>query len=564
MAFASQAVAALSPRVFSVAGSGSLTLSGAGLPATDAGGEFRDVAPLPHGSFLVSGGVVRRVEADGAITTVAGDGSFSFFQEQLGDGGPATSANLDPEGVAGLPGGGFLVADTTHHRVRLVSSTGVISTVAGSGTIGPLFPPLSGPAPQLGDGGPATSASLDYPTSVAVLPGGGYLIADVGDNRVRMVDAHGIITTVAGTGTAGFSGDGGPATTAALNGPSTVAVLPHGGFLIAEQRGNRVRRVDAHGVITAVAGTGRQGTDGDGGRATHAALTSPGGLAVLPGGGFLIAEAGRVRRVDSHGIISTLAGAAQSVRSGNVIFSVEPARAQWSGLSDGLGGPALSAQITPLSLAVEPSGSVLVGAYTHVLMLATGSHPLAAVAIRPPAIVNGFIQLNVAASEPGQERIVVRAARDGRRVATFTEAVGAGVSGFRLPRTPGGTLIVRVTLDSHGRLATDETTIVSGHVLPVGLARAAIAFRCCSGKPPVVQTAHAKRAQEGEETPPSLLSCHRFSATRVDCQWGWQHRCAEAASAVLRNALVYLTVYVPCTFARHPRHQGAPWIAPLL
>lgn len=556
--------AAATPRIFSVTGSGSLTFSGDGLPATDAGGEFRDVAPSPRGGFLVSGGGrVRRVEPDGAIVSVAGNGSFGY-QEALGDGGPATLASLGAEGLAPLPGGGFLVADPAHHRIRLVSARGIITTVAGSGTTGPLFPPPPGVALPLGDGGPATSAGLLYPVDVALLPGGGYLIADAGENRVREVNRRGIISTVAGTGTAGFSGDGGPAVSAELNGPTTVAVLPHGGFLIAEQQGNRIRRVDAHGRIATVAGTGRAGSGGDGGPATRAPLTSPSGLAALPSGGFLVREAERVRRVDPRGLIRTVAGTAQSSRSGNVIFPLEVARTQWSGLSDGLGGPSLDARITPVSLAIEPDGSVLVGAYNHVLALVVGSNPPAAVAIRPPAMVNGLIHLNVAASEPGMERIVVRRARGARRLATFERAVQAGVSSFTLPAIPAGTSIVRVTLHSRGRLATDETAIVSGHILPLRLARAAIAFRCCDGKPPVAASAHAKQAQEAEETPPSLISCHRFSAARVDCQWGWQHRCTEASSAALHNALVYLRRYAPCAFARRPRHRGAPWIAPLL
>ncbi|HTY97291.1 MAG TPA: hypothetical protein VMB91_09645 [Solirubrobacteraceae bacterium] len=443
-----------------------------------------------------------------------------------------------------------------------MNSHGIISTVAGSGS--PMFPRLSGPREPIGDGGPATDASLGYPTGVAVLPGGGYLIADVGDNRVRMVNAQGMISTVAGTGAVGSGGDGGPATKAALDGPEAVAVLPHGGFLIAELHGNRIRRVDAQGTITTVAGTGRWGIGGDGGPATDAGLTEPKGVALLPGGGFLIAEADGVRRVDSHGIIATAAGSKPFVRSGNVEFPVEPARAEWSGLSDGLGGPAIDARIAPLSVAVEPDGSILVGAFTHVLVLASGTHPPPAVAIRPPAIVNGFIHLNVISSEPGRERVVVRRANNGRRVAAFTESVGSGVSGFSLPRTPSGTLTVRVTLHSQGHLATDETAIVSGHVLPLSLARSAIAFRCCSGTTPVVTATRARLAQEAEDATPSIVSCRRFSATRVDCQWGWQHRCTEAASAILRNALVYLTVYTPCTFARHPRHRAAPWIAPLL
>lgn len=566
--------AASAPRVFAVAGSGERQFGGDGGPATDAGGEPLFVAALPHGGFLFSepnSGRVRMVNAHGIITTVAGSGSFSY-SEPLGDGGPATSANLNPTGLAVLPGGEFLVSDPGHRRVRMVSPQGVISTVAGAGPTGPVLPLPTGAASPIGEGGPATSASLQDPEGLAVLPGGGFLIADASANRVRMVNAHGIITTVAGTGAARSSGDGGPATRAGLYGPCAVAVLPGGGFLIAERYGDRIRRVDARGVISTVAGRGvprgflSEGR-GDGGPASRALLDEPSGLAVLPGGGFLIADPGegRVRHVDAHGIITTVAGASQWVQSGRVAFPIEPARQLWSGLSDGLGGPATAVRLTPSGLAVEPDGSILIAAETHVLMLATGRHPPLAVAIRPPTLVAGAIQLKVAASEPGREQVQVSSTPNGARVAALTRTVPAGLTDLGLPRLPSGALVVRVILTAQGRLATDETAIVTGHVLPVSLARAAIASHCCGGAPAVVAATRAKRAQdEEEETPPSVISCHRFTPTRVDCQWGWQGRCAEAASAVLRNVLVYLTVTNSCTYAKHPRQHGVPWIAPLL
>ncbi len=550
--------AASAPRVFALAGSGESQLGGNGGPATDAGGEFRDVVPLAHGGFLVSGQVVRRIDAHGVITTVAGNGS-SNYGEPLGDGGPATKASLEPEGLAVLPGGGFLVADATHGRVRLVNSRGVISTVAGTGA-----------ARSSGDGGPATSAGLLLPVALALLPGGGYLIADQRDNRVRKVDAHGFITTVAGTGAVRSSGDGGPATSAGVYGPTAVAVLPHGGFLIAEAYGRRVRRVDARGVITTVAGGSRSGsligTLGDGGPARLAILDEPSGLAVLPDGEFLFADpgVGRVRRVDNRGIISTVAGAPQAVRSGSVFWSTSPAGTPWSGLSDGLGGPATDALLAPAAAAVAADGSVLISERTHVLMLTTGRHPPLAVAIRPPTVLAGSIAVNVASSQPGRERIEVRSASDGRLLAARTRTVQAGVANFRLPRLPGGPLIVRVTLDGQGRLATDKTAIVSGHFLPVSLARAAVARRCCGGGPPVVPATRAKRAQEAEETAPSVISCHRFGPARVDCRWGWEGRCNEVTSAVLRNALVYLNETTSCVYSKHPSVQSPPLIAPLL
>jgi len=560
--------------VFAVAGSGERQFGGDGGPATDAGGEPLFVAALQHGGFLFSepnNQRVRMVNSHGIIITVAGSGSFSYT-EPLGDGGPATSASLNPTGLAVLPGGGFLVSDAGHDRVRMVSPQGVISTVAGAGPTGPVLPPPTGAARPIGEGGPATSARLQDPEGLAVLPGGGFLIADASANRVRMVNAHGIITTVAGTGAARSSGDGGPATRAGLYGPCAVAVLPGGGFLIVERSGDRIRRVDARGIISTVAGIGPPrgsltGSLGDGGPATRAILYEPSEVAALRGGGFLIADAGdgRVRHVDAHGIITTIAGAPDYVHSGDVAFAVEPARALWSGLSDGLGGSATAARLTPSGLAVEPDGSVLIAAETHVLMLATGRHPPLAVAIRPPSVVKGSIHLKVAASEPGREQVQVSSTPNGARVAALTRNVPAGVTDLGLPRLPSGALVVRVVLAAQGRLATDETAIVTDRVLPMSLARAAIASHCCGGASAVVAATRAKRAQdEGEEAPPSVISCHRFTPTRVDCQWGWQGRCAEAASAVLRDALVYLTVTNSCTYAKYPRHHGVPWIAPLL
>ena len=155
-----------------------------------------------------------------------------------------------------------------------------------------------------GDGGPATQAQLDEPHAVVALPDGGFLIADAGAGRVRRVSPTGTITTVAGNGTRGLAGDGGPATAAEIYDPNGVAVMPDGGFLIAD--GDYVvRRVSPTGIITTVAGTGVPGSAGDGGPATEAQLNLPYSVAVAPDGGFLIADTGnkRVRRVSPTGII---------------------------------------------------------------------------------------------------------------------------------------------------------------------------------------------------------------------------------------------------------------------
>jgi hypothetical protein len=266
--------------------------------------------------------------ATGTISTIAGSDPFGDF---TGDGGPATAAALNnPAGVAALPDGGFLIADAAAARVRRVSPSGIIATVAGTGTRG-----ISG------DGGPATAAEIYDPQGVAALPDGGFLIAD-GDYVVRRVSPTGIISTVAGTGTPGFSGDGGPATAAQLTNPNAVAVTADGGFLIADSGNRRIRRVSSSGIISTVAGTGVQGSSGDGGAATAAQLNAPEGLATTPDGGFLIADwfANRVRWVSPTGVITTVAGTGTPTLFLN-----------------GDGGPATAANISmPYAVAVTPAG----------------------------------------------------------------------------------------------------------------------------------------------------------------------------------------------------------------
>jgi ribosomal protein S11 len=161
-----------------------------------------------------------------------------------------------------------------------------------------------------GDGGPAVGARLDAPSDVVPLGGGAFLIADTASNRIRMVDADGLIRTVAGTGAAGFGGDGGAAVAASLNRPEGLSVLPGGGFLIADTGNNRIRKVGADGLITTVAGSGAAGFDGDDGPATGLRLNRPEGVAALSGGRFLIADTAnnRIRIVDQAGVMTTSAG----------------------------------------------------------------------------------------------------------------------------------------------------------------------------------------------------------------------------------------------------------------
>jgi hypothetical protein len=230
---------------------------------------------------------------DGTIVNVAG--TTAGF---AGDGGPATQAQLDaPSDVAFLSPTSVVIADFNNDRIRQVQPDGTIVTAAGGAGRGPG-----------GDGGPATSAQLDRPRGVTALPGGGYLIADTFNHRIRRVAPDGTITTVAGT-TQGLSGDGAGAAKAQLSFPSDTAVLPGGGFLIADTGNDRIRRVAPDGTISTVAGTSR-GFGGDGGPATAAQLNQPRDIAIASDGAILIADTGndRIRRVDPNGTISTVAG----------------------------------------------------------------------------------------------------------------------------------------------------------------------------------------------------------------------------------------------------------------
>ena len=318
--------------IFSFAGTGAPGFGGDGGPATSAAlRQPTAVAWLGDGGALVADYAnhrIRRISPSGQISTVAGTGVAGYS----GDGGPATSARLNwPLDVDPTADGGFLIADLGNLRVRKVSATGIITTVAGTGQAG-----------TLGDGGLATKARFMAPTGVAVTAGGGFLVVDAGAHNVRRVSASGTITRVAGTGTAGGSGDGGPAFMAQLNTPVDVATLPDGGFLVTEYEGQRIRRVSAAGVITRVAGTGTAGFSGDGGAATAARLNKPVGVSTTADGGFLIGDSlnGRVRKVSAAGTITTVAGSAMRGYAGD-------------------GGPAALAQLRSPGAAAEAANGAL-------------------------------------------------------------------------------------------------------------------------------------------------------------------------------------------------------------
>ncbi|MDW8169332.1 MAG: hypothetical protein RML74_12745 [Acidobacteriota bacterium] len=273
---------------------------------------------------------VRAVDPQGVIRTVAGGG--------IGDGGDPRQATLNlPYGVAVDKRGRLYIADTEHHRIRrltLGAENPRIETIAGTG--------LSG---YNGDERPAIEARLNSPRGLAVDAEGNLYIADTFNHRVRKITPDGVITTVAGTGRAGFSGDGGLATRAELRLPLAVAVDAEGRLYIADAGNNRVRRVELDGTITTIVGTGKRGFGGDDGPAIAAALDTPAALAFDKDGRLLIADAGnhRLRRVDlSSGTIVTIAGKGTPGSGGD-------------------GGAAKDAELnTPSGLAVDAEGTVYI------------------------------------------------------------------------------------------------------------------------------------------------------------------------------------------------------------
>jgi uncharacterized protein (TIGR03437 family) len=364
-----------------VAGSGSVGFAGDGGSATATTTNTgpgvalygpRAIAFDSAGNYYLAdsgNGRIRKVNTKQIINTVAGNGTLGF----AGDGSAATAANLDqPSGVALDSQGNLYIADTLNARIRKVSSSGTISTVAGNGLLS-----------YSGDGGPATGAQLNGPLGIAAdnsgnlfiadsqngvvrivkngaiaSVGGGTLViprsvatdavgdayvADAQDNRVRKIETDGTVTTYAGNGTNGFAGDGGPASNAQLSSPAAVAVDAAGNLYIADLGNLRIRKVSANGNISTVAGNGSQGYSGDGGPAVNASLNAPLGVAVAPSGNLYIVDSAShvIREVTLDGNINTIAGTGAPGFTGD-------------------GGPAVSAQIaSPTGIAADAFGNIV-------------------------------------------------------------------------------------------------------------------------------------------------------------------------------------------------------------
>lgn len=362
---------------------------------------------------------VRKIDAFGVITTVAGSGQQGFG----GDGGAATSALLDsPEGIAVDASGTLYIADSRNHRVRAVVS-GIISTLAGTGVAG-----------FSGDGGSATAAQLDLPTAVSVDASGNLFVADTNNQRIRRISA-GVITTVAGSGQQGFGGDGGAATAALLDSPMGVAVDPANParFYIADTHNQRIRVVDASGNISTTAGTGTLGFSGDGAALATASVANPRGLSVDAAGDLYIADSGNQRiRAITSGAISTVAGDGEQGFGGDV-------------------GLATSAILdTPRAVSVSTGGLFALADSHNQRVRAVSGAAINTVAGIPPTLTEGLILSGPTSGTFGTSA--------GKVTATFSSPTGSASGSMVL--NVGGS--AAVTAPVSGNTASFDLGFLSG------------------------------------------------------------------------------------------------------
>jgi uncharacterized protein (TIGR03437 family) len=283
--------------------------------------------------------VIRMVNSTGNINPFAGCNppTSACLLAGLGNGGPATGASLNPVDVVSDKLGNIYFTDSKS-LVRKVSTSGILSTVAGNGT-----------ATYSGDGVAATSVAVNDPIGMAFDSAGNLYIADTLNNRIRKVSAAtGIISTFAGNGTMGFGGDGAAATTAALANPHSIAFDSAGNLYISDTLNHRIRMVDMNGHINTIAGNGMVGNTGDGGPAINASMTDPWGIAVDSSGNIYFADwlNNSVRKINAAGVISTIAGGGKG------------------GLGDG--GPATIATLfAPEGIALDGSGNLYIADYSN-------------------------------------------------------------------------------------------------------------------------------------------------------------------------------------------------------
>ncbi|HTA83119.1 MAG TPA: NHL repeat-containing protein [Bacteroidia bacterium] len=295
--------------IVTIAGNGAQNYFGDGGPATAAELYYPSgIAVDAAGNIYNADKQVHRIHktnANGIISIIAGSGTRGY----KGDGGPSEKALINsPSGIKVDAEGNLYIADVGNHCIRKINSAGIISTIAGKGVAG-----------FSGDGGPATAAAFNFPYDVAPDNKGNIYIADYSNHRIRKVDSKGIVTTIAGNGTIGFSGDGGSAINAEFNFPIAIAIDGTGNIYVSDQSNNRIRKIDTKGIISTIAGKGTAGYSGDNGKATLAELNAPIGIVVDADGNIYFVDSGNncVRMINAQGIISTLTGDGTEGHKGN-------------------------------------------------------------------------------------------------------------------------------------------------------------------------------------------------------------------------------------------------------
>jgi hypothetical protein len=329
--------------ITTIAGKDTFGYSGDGGPATDAQLKAPCNICYAHNQYLyivdALNNRVRSIDmSTGIITTIIGTGTPGFD----GDNGQATDAKIRvPQGVATDAAGNIYFSDAANQRIRKVDiTTGIITTIAGTGTSG-----------SAGNGGPATDAELYNPIGVCVDKSNNVYVADWSNVRVRKINqATGIITTIAGTGVIGYTGDNGPASNATINSATDIALDTFGNILFGDQYNHAIRKIDAvTGVISTIAGNGTAGYSGNGGQATNARLNEPSGIFVDKQNNIYVAEYnnGTIRRIDAvTNIITTVAGIGVTGFSGD-------------------NGPATDAKLFCTDAVIDKYGNLIIADYEN-------------------------------------------------------------------------------------------------------------------------------------------------------------------------------------------------------
>ncbi|MCW3121011.1 MAG: Leucinerich repeat protein-like protein [Flavipsychrobacter sp.] len=463
------------------------TFAGNGTPAY--GG---DGGPAPSAKIYAPGGVcldaagnlyiadrnnqcIRKVTG-GIISTIAGTGAIGYS----GDGGPATNATFhDPIELTIDVAGNIYIGDANNNAVRKINTAGIISTVAGTGVAG-----------YNGDGIAATSAKLFQPYGVCLDAAGNLYIGDFFNHRVRKVSTTGIISTFAGTGTAGYSSDGIAASTSKLNNPHMLWMDPSGNLIISDNANHRIRKVNTSGIISTIAGNGTPGYVMDGVPATSTGIYFPGGVAMDVAGNLYFAENGdaRVRKIDVSGIISTIAGTGTGGFSGD-------------------GGAATLAKISgPTDVDVDGSGNIYIAdcnnnrirkinSTSNNKPYFTAGHTQSITICQDKTITPINTELKIMDLDNGQTETwsILTAPSHGLAIAAFTTiSTGAAITPTGLSYTPApgysGTDLFKVIINDG--TASDTTTInVIINPMPNAGIISGIDSVCPGGYQPLSETA---------------------------------------------------------------------------